>query len=239
MLSLVIPAYNEGAVIENTVREALRELPSLGEDWELIVVDDGSCDDTAAIAEKAGAGHPVRVVRYDNNRGKGCAVKTGVFEARGDYIFCTDADLAYGLKVVKNAAAQIRETGADIIAGSRKLDREAYRSYPFVRRLTSGCFSLASKALTGMDYDTQCGFKGYKRESARELFSRCREERFAFDFEIMLLAEKLGMKICEMPVRIINHKASKVNVIRDSLKMARDIFRIKKRVAGTELEIHR
>ena len=239
MLSLIIPAYNEGAVIENTVREALRELPSLGEDWELIVVDDGSCDSTAAIAEKAGAGHPVRVVRYEKNRGKGCAVKTGVFEARGELLFCTDADLAYGLTIIKNAASLMRETDADILAGSRKKDREAYRSYPFVRKLTSECFSLASRVLTGMNYDTQCGFKGYKREAARELFSRCREERFAFDFEIMLLAERLGMKIEELPVRIINHKGSKVNVIRDSLKMARDIFRIKKRVADTELEIHR
>ena len=231
MISLIIPAYNESAVIENTVRASAEALDRLGEEWELLVVDDGSADDTAARAQSA-AGGRARVIRYAPNRGKGCAVRTGVLASRGDVVFFTDADLAYGLDVVGAALAVFRETGCDIVAGSRRLDREAYRAYPPMRRLASRCFALGSRLLSGMCWDTQCGFKGFTREAADDVFSRCEEDRFAFDFEVMLTAEKRGYAIAQMPVRIVNHRASSVRLVRDSLRMAKSVLAIRRRLAA-------
>jgi len=232
MISLIIPAFNESAVIENTVRASEKALASLGETWELLIVDDGSTDDTAARAKTPG---DARVIRYAPNRGKGCAVRTGVLEARGDYIFFTDADLAYGLGVLKSAVSLFRETGCDIVAGSRRLDQEAYRAYPPLRKLASHAFSFMTRLLTGLHYDTQCGFKGFTREAARAVFSRCSENGFAFDLEALLTAEKLGLRVRELPVRIVNHGGSTVRVFRDAPRMARDMLRIRRRVRGRPL----
>jgi dolichyl-phosphate beta-glucosyltransferase len=231
MLSLIIPAYNEESVISDTANAAVTALSESFDDWELILVDDGSTDDTLRKLRKY-EGEKVHIISYSPNRGKGYAVKRGMLAAKGELIFYTDADLAYGLNKVATAAGIFKSTDADIVAGSRKLDRDAYNKYPPVRRLMSNCFALGAKAISGMSFDTQCGFKGFKREAARSVFSRCEEERFAFDFEIMLTAKMLGLKVTEIPVRIINHRGSKVNIIRDSLRMARDVMRIKKRLKG-------
>ena len=229
MLSLVIPAYNESSIISDTIKNAVSALSARFDEWELMLVDDGSTDATLCKMREAESEH-VRVITYEKNRGKGYAVRLGVLEARGDVVFYTDADLAYGLDVVARGNELLEKTGADIIIGSRKLDREAYNSYPLVRKITSRGFALASRILSGMRYDTQCGIKGFKRTAAVKIFTGCMEERFAFDFEVMMTADKLGFSVCEMPVRIINHRESKVHIVRDSLRMARDVFRIRRRL---------
>ncbi len=231
MLSLVIPAYNERAVILETAKTAIAVMSEKYAEWELIFVNDGSTDDTLRLLQKI-ENENVHIISYAQNRGKGYAVREGVLAAKGDLIFYTDADLAYGLDVIGTAAAILENTEADIAAGSRKLDREAYKKYPPVRRLLSHCFALGSRVISGMNYDTQCGLKGFKREAALAVFSRCEEERFAFDFEIMLTSEILGLNVAEIPVRIVNHRESKIRIMRDSIRMARDVLRIKKRIRG-------
>lgn len=231
MLSLVIPAYNERAVISETAKTAVAVISEKFAEWELIFVNDGSTDDTLQLLQKV-ENDNVHIISYAKNRGKGYAVRQGVLAAKGDLIFYTDADLAYGLEVIGSATALLENTDADIAAGSRKLDRGAYKLYPPVRRLLSHCFAFGSRIISGMKYDTQCGFKGFKREAAITVFSRCKEERFAFDFEIMLTAEMLGLNVAEIPVRIINHRESKIRMMRDSIRMARDVLRIKKRIRG-------
>ena len=226
-ISLVIPAYNESLIIEDTVRAADDYLAGHFEDYELIAVDDGSTDGTAEIL-KGLCSDRVRMLGYQDNRGKGYAVRCGMLAADGDILLYTDADLAYGLDNIELVARLFEETDADIIIGSRKLQADGYEGYPLARFLASKCFSFLTMLASGMRYDTQCGFKGFRRAAAQEIFAKCVVDGFAFDFEVMLLAEDF-CKITQIPVKIINHRYSKVRIIRDSARMLREIMAIKRR----------
>ena len=142
----------------------------------------------------------------------------------------TDADLAYGLEAVGEMIDLLRETEADLAIGSRRLHPEGYADYPLIRLLASRVFGLVTGLLAGFRYDTQCGIKAFTADSALEIFTRCETDGFAFDFEAMLLAKALKLRVSQLPVTIINHRDSKVNVWKDSVKMFGDIVRIRKGV---------
>lgn len=227
-LSLVIPAYNEAQIIAQTVASALKYLEEHFENFELIVSDDGSTDDTRAIVG-AIADSRLRLVGHMPNRGKGCAVREGILAAEGDVIVCTDADLAYGLEPVAALAALVG-AGADLAIGSRKLHPDGYADYPALRLAASRTFTFLTERMAGFSYDTQCGIKAYARAAAQKIFPCCENDGFAFDFEVLMLAKRLDLHIAEYPVKIVNHRDSKVRVLRDSFRMFRDICRIKSSV---------
>ncbi|MGI6030969.1 MAG: glycosyltransferase [Eubacteriales bacterium] len=232
-ISLVIPAYNEQSIIADTIQTVEKALIQLSPDYEIVVVDDGSQDDTAGEVERLQAKRPdsrLRLVSYQPNRGKGCAVRTGILEAQGDVIFCTDADLAYGVAVLAPMLQRLQRENADLVIGSRRLDHNGYRDYPPLRLLASRCFGMVSFLASGLPYDTQCGIKGYRREAGQAIFRRCRTDGFAYDFEVLLLASQLGFRVTQMPVRVIRHRDSKVNVLQDSLRILRDMVSIRSRL---------
>lgn len=228
-ISLVIPAYNESGIIMDTIQTVSARLAELTAEYEVLIVDDGSTDGMAELVR--GCGDPrVRLEGYASNRGKGCAVRTGMLAAQGDLILCTDADLAYGVDVFARLLERLRTGEADLVIGSRRIGGEGYKNYPPLRILMSKCFGLLSHMISGLPYDTQCGIKAYRRQAARAIFSRCTTDGFSFDFEVLMRADWLGLKVEQFPVSVINFRESKVNVVRDSARMFRDVFRIRKKV---------
>lgn len=228
-VSLVIPAYNESAIVLDTIRAASAKLAELTEDYEVLIVDDGSTDGMAALVRGCGDPH-VRLEGYAPNHGKGRAVRTGMLAARGEVVLCTDADLAYGVDVFAVILDRFRAGDAGLVIGSRRLGGEGYKNYPPLRILMSKCFGLLSHMISGLPYDTQCGIKGYRREAAERIFSRCTTDGFSFDFEVLMRADRLGLKVEQIPVSVVNFRESKVNVVKDSARMFRDVFRIRKQV---------
>ena len=230
-LSLIVPMYNEAAIIENSARiyhEALcAELP----DHELIFVDDGSTDDSAARVEALGLPN-VRVIRYTPNQGKGNAVKTGMLAATGEIRMFLDADIAYGTDVIRQAAALMEaHPESAMVIGSRPLHPEGYAGYTLLRKLASETYIKVLNVVGGFRLsDSQCGCKAYRDAAAEAIFSRTETKGFAFDFETILLAQKLGFGIVEMPVKIVNHRESKVHMLRDTLRMLAELRQIEKRV---------
>lgn len=228
-VSLIIPAYNESKIVLDTLRAVSARLGELAEDYEIILVDDGSTDDTARLVLGCGVPH-VRLESYSPNRGKGRAVRVGMLAARGDIMLCTDADLAYGVDVFQRILERFRTGDPDLVIGSRRLDGEGYKNYPPVRVLASKCFGRLSRKVSGLPYDTQCGIKGYRRDAARAIFSSCTADGFSFDFEVLMRADRLGLKVEQIPVSVVNFRESKVRVVRDSLRMFWDVFRIRRAV---------
>ncbi len=227
-LSLVIPVYNEEKLIKKLIEDCCEFFDRAGVNYELLLVDDGSTDASAErIREKIS--EKVRLVRLDSNRGKGFAVRRGVLEARGEKIFYTDSDLAYGLDVILEMAGKL-ELGADLILGSRALAEGGYGEYPLIRTIASHIYSGIITAFSGAAYDTQCGVKGFRKDCARRIFEEVRTDGYAFDLEVILLAEKEGMKIEEHPVIIVNQGESQVALLQSSVTMLRDIIRIRKRM---------
>ena len=235
-ISLCIPMYNEAKIAADTARtlwEAMAENRRChGWDFEILFADDGSLDDCAdrVRAVAADGKGEIRVVGYERNRGKGSAVREAVLASTGDIVLYTDCDLAYGTDVI--AQAILRYTpDVDAVIGSRRLNGGGYEGYTPLRQIASVVDFGVLKTVGGFHLsDSQCGFKSFRGDLARKIFAKCETDGFAFDFEVLLLAEKLGVHIAEMPVTIINHRASTVHVLRDSIRMMRDLLRIKKRV---------
>ena len=229
--SLIVPMYNESSIIENTAHVYADYLAESFEEWELIFVDDGSVDDCAAKVE-ALALPGVRVLRYTPNRGKGNAVRTGMLAASGEIRMFLDADVAYGTEVIGRAAALFAEhPDKAVVIGSRPLHPEGYAGYTAIRKLASRSYIKVLNVAGGFKLsDSQCGCKAYRGEAAEQIFSRTETKGFAFDFETILWAQKLGCGILEMPVKVVNHRASKVNVVRDTFRMLKELQAIKKRV---------
>ena len=230
--SLIVPMYNECEVIQDTVRTlnaCLRE--QFGAAFELICVDDGSSDGSAAQVEALELPQ-VRVLRYETNRGKGCAVRTGMLAATGALRMFLDADLAYGTGVIAQAVAALEaQPEAALLIGSRVKHPEGYSGYTWVRKVASKGYIRVLNVTGGLKQsDSQCGCKLFRARAAQEIFSRMECDGFAFDFEAILWAQKLGFEIVEMPVKILNHRQSKVRVFRDAVQMLGELRRIKKRV---------
>ncbi|MBE6632221.1 MAG: glycosyltransferase [Ruminococcaceae bacterium] len=231
MISVVIPAYNEEKIIAQTAKtleDTLRR--DFGEDFELILVSDGSTDRTAEIIESL-VSDRIRSCGYEKNRGKGGAVKEGILNSLGDIVLYTDCDLAYGADIIKTFAESFTDPSVDASIGSRRLDPEGYKEYTFLRKLMSGTYLMILKLFAGFSYsDSQCGIKAFRGEYARKIFTTLETPGFAFDLEALLLADKMKLKIKEIPVKIINHRESKVSPVRDTLRMLRDLRKIKKRL---------
>jgi len=230
-ISIIIPMYNEASIIEDTAKTLYEYMSGRFEDWELLFSDDGSSDGCGEIVRKLELPH-VRVVGYEKNHGKGCAVRTAMLEACGDIRMFTDADLAYGTEVIGRVAETFEENpDADLVIGSRNISADGYEGYTFIRKLASKVYIKVLCIVGGFKLsDSQCGCKAFRGEAAERIFSRCEVDGFAFDFEAILWAVKYNMKIAEMPVKIINHRESKVRVLRDTFKMLRDLHKMKRRI---------
>ena len=235
--SLCIPMYNESSIIKDTATELSRYMEANFDDYEIIFSNDGSKDDCGKIVEDMNLPR-VKVVGYEQNMGKGYAVKVAMLEASGDIVMFTDADLAYGTDVIKRVADTFAENpDAKMLIGSRNLAKDGYENYTFLRKLASKAYIKVLCIIGGFKLsDSQCGCKAFRGEAVKPIFSRCEVNRFAFDFECILLANKLGYKIVEMPVKVINHRESTVRMVRDSIKMIRDILKMRKRIRKMDLK---
>lgn len=231
-LTLLIPMYNEGAIIEDTLREISAYMKeTFREDYEILFVNDGSHDGCEA-AVAAFPDPAVRLVSYGENRGKGYAIRTGVREARGEVILFTDCDLAYGCGVIPELYSILSgEEAPDIAVGSRALHPEGYEGYTLTRKVVSRAYLLVLRLFGGLRLsDSQCGCKGFRAEVAKRIFSLCEVDRFAFDFEAILIGQRMGATFREVPVKVLRHGESKVRIVRDTLRMLRDLGRMKKRI---------
>ncbi len=237
-ISLCIPMYNENSIIADTARTLHEYMSRTFTDYEIIFSNDGSKDGCDKTVEALGLPN-VRVVGYPDNRGKGCAVRTALLAAEGDIIMFTDADLAYGTNVIKQVYDAFAETpDADMVIGSRNIHKDGYEGYTFIRKLASKIYIKVLCFVGGFKLsDSQCGCKAFTRETVAEIFPRCEVDGFAFDFEAILWASKLGKKIKEIPVKVINHRESKVHVFSDTFKMLGDLRKMKKRIKRIEIEI--
>ena len=229
--SLVIPAYNE----RNRIAASLREVASWravrpgGWDWEVILVDDGSKDCTRGVARQAAeqAGLPLTVLAHEANRGKGAATRTGVLATSGDPVLISDADLSTPLSEWTKLAGRL--PSHPVAIGSRAIDEDLVRRrQPLYRVLLgkAGNQIIQLFAVPGIR-DTQCGFKLFRGDVARELFGRARIDRFAYDVEILYLARRRGYAIAEVPVLWFNSPESKVSVWRDTPRTLWDVLRIR------------
>ena len=234
--SLCIPMYNESSIIKDTARTLHEYMSENFEDYEIIFSDDGSKDGCGDMVREMNL-PCVRVVRYEQNMGKGYAVRTAMLAAEGDYVMFTDADLAYGTDVIKEVYKTfLANPDASVVIGSRNLHKDGYEGYTAIRKLASKAYIKVLCILGGFKLsDSQCGCKAFTGEAVKRIFPRCEINRFAFDFECILWAVKYGMKVAEMPVKIINHRESTVNVMRDAPKMVKDIFKMKKRIKKAKI----
>ena len=235
-ISVCIPMYNENAVIADTARTLWSYMNSTFADFEIVFCDDGShdgCADTVRALELPG----VRVVGYEQNRGKGYAVRTAMLAATGDIRMFTDADLAYGTEVIGRVAKTFAEHhDAALVIGSRNLASDGYEGYSKFRRFVSRAYIRVLCIAGGFRLsDSQCGCKAFSGDAAEAIFSRCEVDGFAFDFEAILWAVKMNLKIVEMPVKVLHHGASKVHVVRDTFRMLGDLRRMKKRIRRASL----
>jgi dolichyl-phosphate beta-glucosyltransferase len=227
--SIIIPAYNESERLAVSLPKVLdyvgkRQLPS-----EIIVVNDGSSDDTADVVRRFMAMHPdVRLVENPGNRGKGYSVRNGMLHAQGDVMLFTDADLSSPIYEGDKLFAAI-EQGADVAIGSRWLNAELQTErQPWHRQLYGRLFNLALRVVLGLKYrDTQCGFKAFTRDAAHTIFTRQRVERWGFDPELLFLANKFKLRTVEIPVEWAHDHRSKISPVRDGLKMGIEMLAVR------------
>jgi dolichyl-phosphate beta-glucosyltransferase len=234
-LSVIIPAYNEEKRLPKTLKEIDFYFKNQNYDYEILVVDNGSKDNTAQISK--GFENKIKGLKTISGSfgtGKGAAVKKGMLDAIGDFRIFTDADNSTSIDQVEKMWPEF-ENGYDVVIGSRDAKGAVLDPpQPFVRNIILGeGFKLYRKLIIGMwrIEDTQCGFKGFTAKSAKNIFSKCRILDFAFDVEVLSLAKKFGYKIKEVPVYWKNDLDSKVKPL-SVIKMALDILRIKLNYIG-------
>src|SRR3989338_7250988 len=230
-LSIIKPAYNEEALIEKTLDDVTMYLEKSGFSYEIIVVCDGCKDSTTTIAERFArerGGDNIKVIARKVNMGKGFSVRQGCLEAKGDYIIFTDADLSTPIQEIEKLLKYLQE-GYDIAIGSRALKESDIQIHQaWYREIMGKTFNLFVQAIAikGIK-DTQCGFKGFKKEAMQKVFARQTINGFSFDVEVLYIAGKFGYKIKEVPIRWLNRKESKVNPLIHSLQMMIDLIRIR------------
>ncbi len=235
-ISVIIPVYNEEEILHKAC-DILKTALDLqfGNAWQIVFANDGSRDKSPEIIrEFAARDGRIKVAGTEDNRGKGSAVRCGMLAADGRYSLFTDCDLAYGTDVIREAYDRIISDKSDVLIGTRYSKGGSYSAYSPLRRLMSSTYRAAVRAITGFSHsDSQCGLKCFESGAAKDIFSRCEVNRFAFDLEALMIAEKLGYSVSELPVKILEEQmreSSKINFVKDSLKMMRDIVKIRKRI---------
>jgi len=237
MISIIIAAYNEEKRIRPSLFKVKDYLIGLNMDYEIIVVDDGSTDRTGEVVKDLTPDIPnLKLIGYEINRGKGHALRKGVLASRGEAVLLTDADLSTPIEELSKLLPLIYDNKCDVAIGSRALAlSEIIEKQPWWRQSMGKLFNKIVKVLIVDDFrDTQCGFKVFSGDAARNLFSQAQIDRFAYDVEILALAKKKGYRILEVPIRWINSPESKVNPFRDSLQMLCDLLRIRATVGSAK-----
>jgi dolichyl-phosphate beta-glucosyltransferase len=240
-LSIVIPAFNEAVRLPTSLRRIAEFGARLSFAYEVLVVVEKSTDGTLELAREAVAGQAnFHIIGNAEQRGKGFAVRTGMLRAEGAHIFYMDADLSVPLEEVAAFLDCFRDRpNVDVLVGNRQHARSRIvKSQALLRRKMGQTFNrvLQGFALSGIR-DTQCGFKAFRKKAAREIFTRQRLDGFAFDVEVLLLAQRLGCGIADLPVQWANSTESKVRILRDSLQMLCDAIRVRRLVERTMREM--
>jgi len=227
--SIIIPAYNESARIGASLEKILRFVHSERWDAEVIVVSDGSTDDTPQIVQQYAENNPaLRLLENPGNRGKGYSVRNGMQHASGELLLFSDADLSSPIEEAPKLFAAIA-SGADVAIGSRWLQKELQsQKQPLYRQIFGRIFNLLLRVILGLNFkDTQCGFKAFTRQAARHIFSLQEIERWGFDPELLYLAQKLGFKVVEVPVIWAHREGTRINPLRDGSRMFAEMLRIR------------
>ncbi|HTZ96421.1 MAG TPA: dolichyl-phosphate beta-glucosyltransferase [Terriglobales bacterium] len=227
--SIVLPAYNESARIRTTLEKISAHAAERGWNAEIIVVNDGSSDDTAAVVQALKAQRPsVRLLENPGNRGKGFSVRNGMLHASGEILLFSDADLSSPIEEADKLFAALAN-GADVAIGSRWLDVKLQtKRQPFYRQIFGRIYNLALRLILGLSFkDTQCGFKAFNRRAAELLFPMQQIERWGFDPELLYLARRFHLRIDEIPVKWAHREGTRINPLRDGLHMLLEIFRIR------------
>ncbi len=233
LLSVIIPMYNEAKTAQETAKLLSRHLYASGISFELIFSDDGSTDGGAGLISAMSQSIPeIKLVCSPVRNGKGAAIRKGALSASGDYVVYTGCNLAYGADSVTAILEKLRVTGADVAIGSRALHPCGYNGYSKTRKLAALGYMQVLKKAAGFSYtDSQCGLKAFTSRAASRIFALCETDGYAFDFEVLTVADKLGLSVLEYPVRVsddVVHK-SKVRMIPGAFGMMTDAVRIKRR----------
>ena len=230
-ISIIVPAYNEDVLIHSTLEGLRIYLRSRPERFEIIVVDDGSQDNTVGLVERWMQSNDVRLKLLVNetNRGKGFSIRRGVQESCGKYVIFIDADLPYELGAIDDFLTALKN-GYDLAVGSRVLPESQVKGVSAVRYFAGQVFSWLEQAIlaTGLA-DTQCGFKAFTSTAAKEIFRRVTIDGFGFDVEMIYIARKLRYSIQPVAVQMIDrHRVSRVRLVEDSVKMFANLFTIRR-----------
>jgi len=227
--SIVIPAFNEGERIRRTIEKILAFVAAQQWNAEILIVNDGSSDDTAQIVQSyAAQNRALRLIQNPGNRGKGFSVRNGMLHSNGEIVLFSDADLSSPIEESLKLFAAL-ESGADIAIGSRWVRTELQiQPQPLYRRIYGRIFNLALRLILGLHFrDTQCGFKAFTRKAAHTLFPLQHIERWGFDPEILFLARRFGFRTEEVGVRWAHRSGTRINPLRDGVRMVGDLLRIR------------
>jgi glycosyltransferase involved in cell wall biosynthesis len=227
--SIIIPAYNESGRIAATLERIAAYAGEQHWDVEVLVVNDGSRDNTVDVVEQLAQSHPfIRILENPGNRGKGYSVRNGMLQARGDILLFTDADLSSPMEESAKLF-EVIAAGADVAIGSRWLRAELQtQRQPLLRQVYGRLFNIALRIVLGLKFrDTQCGFKAFRRDAAHAIFPLQKIERWGFDPEILYLARKLGHRTVEVPVRWAHSAGTRLHPLRDGMRMVLDVFHIR------------
>jgi dolichyl-phosphate beta-glucosyltransferase len=228
-ISVIIPAYNEALRIQTTIEAIDRYLKEQSTRYEIIVVDDGSTDGTFSVVNDfRNSLKNLIIIRKEKNAGKGSAVKEGVLASKGNLILMSDADLSTPVEEMDKLIFWINN-GFDIAIGSRALpESDISVRQPWHREMMGKIFNLLVRLIVLRGFnDTQCGFKLFRGEPARKIFSMSKIQGFSFDVEVLCIAKKLGYKIREVPVRWLNEPHSRVRIVTDPIRMIGELFLIR------------
>ncbi len=230
-ISVVLPVYNSSLFIERNIKKLINFLSDVADEWEIIAVNDGSTDSTDSILHNLAKRQKNLIIAgRAEQKGKGFSVREGVLQARGDFIFFIDADLPYELKVLESMMLFLKEEYDVVIVNRALRESFAKNKANLFRRAASRVFRLMVYLITRLRIkDTQAGLKGFRREAAHRIFPLLITEGFAFDIEILLLAKHMKLKIKEVPAILDDSGISSINLIKESFRMAYDLFRIVRR----------
>ena len=228
-LSLVFPVYNYQKFLKDNVCLAVEEFKKHGFPFEIILVNDGSCDESDQEMNQLAVEYSqIKAINFSKHHGKGYVVKHGMLQAKGKYIFFTDIDLPYGLSPILEGLNLFENSDVDAILGSRDIpEGGGISNYSLKRRITKKVFSLLVNTIFQLGItDTQCGLKGFRKQIAQQIFQRIIVEGFSFDVEVIYLIKKMSFRRTLLPVFLNQSSWSTVSVSRDSMTMLKDLMGI-------------